>query len=186
MCTVAHTYCFNLKSVKTCTVTTAKNLGSTCPRFATFYTTPTLNSTFKYHVLYKQTSDEFCLAHLWGWDPLPLSFPISWYCKLDTGMQKPKLHPELQMQHKGCRWTCCSDLPIPQAPYQPGMVLNPGGPESLKWSTSSAPLFNSQNSSQKCEKTKILAQHSQRVIWPPYSSNSYLQSLKTCTVKRVR
>ena len=40
--------------------------------------------------------------------------------------------------------------------YQPGMVLNPRGPESLKWSNSSAPLFNSQNSSQKCEKTKIL------------------------------
>ena len=38
---------------------------------------------------------------------------------------------------------------------------------SLKWSTSSAPLFNSQNSSQKCEKTKILTQHSQREIWPP-------------------
>ena len=33
-----------------------------------------------------------------GWVPLPRSFPISWYCKLDTGMQKPKLHPELQMQ----------------------------------------------------------------------------------------
>ena len=150
-----------------CTVTTAKNLGSTSPLFATFYTSPTLNSTFKYHLLYRQTSDQFSLAYLWRWDHLPLSFPISWYCKLDTGMQKPKLHPELQMQHKGCRWTCCSDLPIPQALYQPGMVLNPGGPESLKWSTSSAPLFNSQNSSQKCEKTKILAQHSQRVIWPP-------------------
>ena len=97
---------------------------------------------------HKQTSDQFCLAHLWGWDPLPLSFPISWYCKLDTGMQKPKLHPELQMQHKGCRWTCCSDLPISQTLYQSGMVLNPGGPESLKWSTSSAPLCNLQNSSQ--------------------------------------
>ena len=102
-----------------------------------------------------------------GMGPLPLSFPISWYCKLDTGMQKPKLQPELQMQHKGCRWTCCSDLPIWQALYQPGMVLNPGGPESLKWSTSSSPLLNSQNSSQKREQTKILAQHSQRVIWPP-------------------
>ena len=31
-------------------------------------------------------------------DPLPRSFSISWYCKLDTGMQEPKLHPELQMQ----------------------------------------------------------------------------------------
>ena len=53
-----------------------------------------------YHLLYKQTSDQFCLAHLWGKDPLPLSFPISWYCKLDTGMQKPKLHPELFMKPK--------------------------------------------------------------------------------------
>ena len=33
-----------------------------------------------------------------GWVPLPRSFPISWYCKLDTGMQEPNLHPELQMQ----------------------------------------------------------------------------------------
>ena len=28
------------------------------------------------------------------------SFPISRYCKLDTGIQQPKLHPELQMQQK--------------------------------------------------------------------------------------
>ena len=98
-------------------------------------------------------------------------------------MQKPKLHPELQMQHKGCRWTCCSDLPIPQALYQSGMVLNPGGPESLKWSTSSALLCNSLNSSQKFEQTKILAQHSQSVISPTYNSNSYPQSQETCTVE---
>ena len=32
--------------------------------------------------------------------PTPRSFPISRYCKLDTGMQQPKLHPELQMQQK--------------------------------------------------------------------------------------
>ena len=164
-------------------------MGSTSPLFATFYTSPALNSTNKNHLLCKQTSDKFSLAHLWGWDPLPLSFLISWYYKLDTGMQKPKLHPELQMQHKGCRWTCCSDLPIPQALYQPGMVLNPGGPESLKWSTSLAPLFNSQNSSEKCEKTKILARHSQRVISPPYSSYCSVKCVKMCTVecvKRVR
>ena len=35
-----------------------------------------------------------------GWVPLPRSFPISWYCKLDTGMQEPNLHPELQMQRE--------------------------------------------------------------------------------------
>ncbi|MCG8624394.1 MAG: hypothetical protein MJE68_20675, partial [Proteobacteria bacterium] len=35
--------------------------------------------------------------------------------------------------------------------YQPGMVLNPGGPASLKWSTSSAPLCNLQNSSQRID-----------------------------------
>ena len=142
------------KMCETCTVTTTKKIKQHFPSiFYTFYISPTLISTNKYHLLYKQTSDQFSLAHLWGWDPLPLSFPISWYCKLDTGMQKPKLHPELQMQHKGCRWTCCSDLPIPQALYQPGMVLNLGRPESLKWSTSSVPLCNLQNSSQKCEKT---------------------------------
>ena len=89
---------------KTCMATTTKKLGSTSPLFSTFHTSPTLISTNKYHLLYKQISDQFSLAHLWGWDPLPLSFLISWYCKLDTGMQKPKLHPELQMQHKGC--TC--------------------------------------------------------------------------------
>ena len=33
-----------------------------------------------------------------GWVLLPRSFPISWYCKLDTGIQEPKLHPDLQMQ----------------------------------------------------------------------------------------
>ena len=34
-----------------------------------------------------------------GLEP-PRSFPIGRYCKLDTGMQQPKLHPELQMQQK--------------------------------------------------------------------------------------
>ena len=151
---------------KMCTVSITKKLGSTSPLFFTFYTSPTLISTNKYHLLYKHTSDQFSLAHLWGRDPLPLSFPISWCCKLDTGMQKPKLHPELQMQHKGCRWTCCSDLPIWQALYQPGTVLNPGGPESWNGPPHQPPPFNSQNSSQKCEKTKILAQHSQRITCP--------------------
>ena len=33
-----------------------------------------------------------------GWVPLPRSFPISWYCKLDTGIHKPNMHLELQMQ----------------------------------------------------------------------------------------
>ena len=28
----------------------------------------------------------------------PRSFPISWYCKLDTGIHYPKVYPELQMQ----------------------------------------------------------------------------------------
>ena len=32
---------------KTCTVTTAKKLGSTSPQYPTFYTSPTLNSTSK-------------------------------------------------------------------------------------------------------------------------------------------
>ena len=40
------------------------------------------------------------------------SFPISCHCKLDTGIHKPNVYPELQMQHIGCKWTCCSELPI--------------------------------------------------------------------------
>ena len=32
---------------KTCTVTTAKKMGSTSPQYPTFYTSPTLNSTSK-------------------------------------------------------------------------------------------------------------------------------------------
>ena len=34
----------------------------------------------------------------YGRDPLPRNFPISWYWKLDTGMHKPNIHPELKMQ----------------------------------------------------------------------------------------
>ena len=34
----------------------------------------------------------------YGRDLLPRNFPISWYCKLDTGMHKPNIHPELEMQ----------------------------------------------------------------------------------------
>ena len=52
-----------------------------------------------------------------GWVPLPRSFPTSWYCKLDTGMQQPKLHPELFMQHKDCNLTCCSDPVNFTGPY---------------------------------------------------------------------
>ena len=32
----------------------------------------------------------------YGRDPLPRNFPISWYYKLDTGMHKPNIHPELE------------------------------------------------------------------------------------------
>ena len=34
----------------------------------------------------------------YGRDPLPRNFPISWYCKVDTGMHKPNIRPELEMQ----------------------------------------------------------------------------------------
>ena len=47
-------------------VTTEKKLGSTSPLFATFHTSPASISTFKYHLLYKQTSDQFSLAYLGG------------------------------------------------------------------------------------------------------------------------
>ena len=58
----------NLKSVKnvyskTYTVTTIKKLGSTFPLFSTFYTSPASISTNKYHLLYKQTSDQFSTWH---------------------------------------------------------------------------------------------------------------------------
>ena len=76
-----------------------------------------------------------------GLEP-PRSFPISWYCKLDTGMHKPNMHPELFMQPKGCNLTCCSDLPIWQALYQPGMVLHPSRPKSEQVHLNSPPQFN--------------------------------------------
>ena len=41
-----------------------ENLGSTSPLFSTFYTSPASISITKYHLLYKQTSDQFSLVHL--------------------------------------------------------------------------------------------------------------------------
>ena len=35
-----------------------------------------------------------------GTRPTPRDYLISHHCKLDTGMQEPNLHPELQMQQK--------------------------------------------------------------------------------------
>ena len=96
----------------------------------TTYSSPTLKFLFKkltYFIQPKQ--DQFWLSSPMGWVPLPRSFPISWYCKLDTGMQEPNLHPELQNWTNCCKWTCCSDLPIRQTLYQPGMVLLP------RWTT---------------------------------------------------
>ena len=65
----------------------------------TTYSSPTLKFLFKkltYFIQPKQ--DQFWLSSPMGWVPLPRSFPISWYCKLDTGMQEPNVQPELQMQ----------------------------------------------------------------------------------------
>ena len=65
----------------------------------TIYSSPTLKFLFKkltYFIQPKQ--DQFWLSSPMGWVPLPRSFPISWYCKLDTGMQEPNVQPELQMQ----------------------------------------------------------------------------------------
>ena len=65
----------------------------------TTYSSPTLKFLFKkltYFIQPKQ--DQFWLSSPMGWVPLPRSFPISWYCKLDTGIHKPKVYPELQMQ----------------------------------------------------------------------------------------
>ena len=77
----------------------------------------------------------------------------------------------------------------------------PRGPESLKWSTSSVPLFNSQNSSQKCEKTKILAKQPEGNLTPLQfqflsaisenvygrtCKNVYGRTCKTCTVEDLK
>ena len=98
MCTVAHSKMCMVtvgpwRSEPLSHTTTEKKLGSTSPLFSTFYTSPALIAITKYHLLYKQTSDQFLLAHLWGWDPLPMSFPISWYCKLDTKNAETKTAP---------------------------------------------------------------------------------------------
>ena len=85
-----------------------------------------------------------------GLEP-PRSFPISWYCKLDTGMQKPKLHPELQMQQMLqvdllLRLANLTSL-VPTWHGAPSQVNHTG----LNWSTSTAPHNNFQNNSQSLE-----------------------------------
>ena len=79
----------------------------------------------------------------WGKDPLPRSFPISWYCKLDTRYRSQNYTQITPNATHGCKWTCCSDLPIRKALYQPGMVLLPRWTKhTLNRSTSTAPLNN--------------------------------------------
>ena len=88
-----NTYCPLIK------FTFAKKLMDRDSPKRTTYSSPTLKFLFKkltYFIQPKQ--DQFWLSSPMGWVPLPRSFPISWYCKLDTGMQEPNLHPELQMQ----------------------------------------------------------------------------------------
>ena len=74
----------------------------------------------------------FVYAHLMGKDPLPRNFLISHHCKLDTGIHKPKVHPELQMQHKvanglaaqNCQFDSpCDDLAQCSFPGKPNSEL---------------------------------------------------------------
>ena len=88
-----NTYCPLIK------FTFAKKLTDRDSPKRTTYSSPTLKFLFKkltYFIQPKQ--DQFRLSSPMGWVPLPRSFPISWYCKLDTGIHKPKVYPELQMQ----------------------------------------------------------------------------------------
>ena len=88
-----NTYCPLIK------FTFAKKLTDRDSPKRTTYSSPTLKFLFKkltYFIQPKQ--DQFWLSSPMGWVPLPRSFPISWYCKLDTGIHKPKVYPELQMQ----------------------------------------------------------------------------------------
>ena len=63
------------------------------------YTSPTLKFLFKKLTYFIQPRTRSILTKLtYGMVPLPRSFPISWYCKLDTGVHWPKVYPELQMQ----------------------------------------------------------------------------------------
>ena len=76
-----------------------------------------------------------------GLEP-PRSFPISWYCKLDTGMQQPKLHPELQMQQKLQVDLLLRLCQFHRTLYQPGMVLHPSRPHSELVYFNSPPQVN--------------------------------------------
>ena len=88
-----NTYCPLIK------FTFAKKLTDQDSPKRTTYSSPTLKFLFKkltYFIQPKQ--DQFWLSSPMGWVPLPRCFTISWYCKLDTGMQEPNLHPEFKMQ----------------------------------------------------------------------------------------
>ena len=74
MCTVAHTYLtWNLW--KTCKVTTEKKLGSTSPLFSTFYTSPALISTKKYHLLSQTNIRSISSSSPMGMGPSSLELP---------------------------------------------------------------------------------------------------------------
>ena len=115
------------------------------------YISPTLLFSIQTHLLLKKTfEDQFSLSSPIHIGPITRSFPIGRYCKLDTGMQQPKLHPELQMQQK-----LQVDLLLGLVNFT-SLVPTWHGASSqvdhtLNWSTSTAPLNNLQNSSQsKC------------------------------------
>ena len=121
------------------------------------------------NLLYKKNSqDQFSPSSPTGIRPITRSFPIGRYCKLDTGMQQPKLHPELQIQQK-----LQVDLLLRLVNFTSLVPTWHGAPSqvdhTLNWSASTTPpppFNNLQNSSQNKCRHKILAQPSQRVISP--------------------
>ena len=103
-----------------------------------------------------------------GWVPLPRSFPISWYCKLDTGMHEPNLHPELQMQHKVASGLAAQTCQFDRRCTNLAWCSFPGEPLCQRIHLIS-PHKNLQDSSQRNKKTKIPGQHTWRVIPPQFN-----------------
>ena len=101
------------------------------------YISPTLIVLFKLTYLKLKFQDQFSLSLPIGTGPITRSFPISRYCKLDTGMQQPKLYPKFQMQLK-----LQVDLLLRHVNFTSLVPTWHGAPSqvdhTLNWSTSTA------------------------------------------------
>ena len=103
-------------------------------------------------LLYKTTKLTYRIG------PIPRSFPISWYCKLDTGMQQPNTAPWAPNATKSCKWTCCWDsVNFTESCTNLAWCSFPSKPNSELDYLNSPP-------SKPNKQTKILAQPSQRLI----------------------